>query len=96
MRYQHQHTVGLPFGLFMTLVGGGELFTGNTALVTAALYEKRASVKGLLKVSAKLFITLLYALAACNTNQKPCSSSKACHTLAVTLQFSMMLLLSAV
>jgi hypothetical protein len=35
----------------MTLVGGGELFTGNTALVTAALYEKRATVKGLLKVS---------------------------------------------
>eukprot|EP00611_Tribonema_gayanum_P029228 TRINITY_DN7748_c0_g1_i1.p1 TRINITY_DN7748_c0_g1~~TRINITY_DN7748_c0_g1_i1.p1 ORF type:complete len:335 (-),score=120.32 TRINITY_DN7748_c0_g1_i1:460-1464(-) len=41
--------VGLPFGLFMTLVGGGELFTGNTALVTAALLEKRASLKGLLK-----------------------------------------------
>jgi formate/nitrite transporter FocA (FNT family) len=35
----------------MTTVGGGELFTGNTALVTTALYEKRATVKGLLKVS---------------------------------------------
>eukprot|EP00953_Heterococcus_sp_UTEX-ZZ885_P031898 16689-Heterococcus_DN1.PRE.10 len=61
----------------MTLVGGGELFTGNTALVTAALYEKRATVKGLLKVSARLLITLVYALAACNTNQKPNSSSNA-------------------
>jgi formate/nitrite transporter len=30
---------GLPFGLIMTLVTGGELFTGNTALVTAAYKE---------------------------------------------------------
>eukprot|EP00934_Nitzschia_sp_Nitz4_P008650 Nitzschia sp. Nitz4//scaffold113_size70149//55181//56270//NITZ4_005959-RA/size70149-augustus-gene-0.86-mRNA-1//1//CDS//3329533368//8640//frame0 len=30
---------GLPFGLIMTLITGGELFTGNTALVTAAYNE---------------------------------------------------------
>lgn len=30
---------GLPFGLIMTLVTGGELFTGNTALVGAARAE---------------------------------------------------------
>lgn len=40
---------GLPFGLMMTLVTGAELFTGNTALVTAALLEKKASLKQLIK-----------------------------------------------
>jgi formate/nitrite transporter len=33
----------------MTLIGGGELFTGNTALVTAALVEKKTTSKALLK-----------------------------------------------
>ncbi|CAM9315547.1 unnamed protein product [Pylaiella littoralis] len=33
----------------MVVVAGGELFTGNTALVTAALIEGKATVKGLLK-----------------------------------------------
>ena len=33
----------------MTLVGGGELFTGNTALVTAAVIEKKAEMKDLVK-----------------------------------------------
>lgn len=40
---------GLPFGLIMTLVTGGELFTGNTALVTAAYQEGKADAKGLAK-----------------------------------------------
>jgi formate/nitrite transporter len=40
---------GLPFGLMMTVIGGGELFTGNTALVGAALIEKKTTVKALLK-----------------------------------------------
>eukprot|EP00638_Chattonella_subsalsa_P005753 CAMPEP_0117746966 /NCGR_PEP_ID=MMETSP0947-20121206/8241_1 /TAXON_ID=44440 /ORGANISM="Chattonella subsalsa, Strain CCMP2191" /LENGTH=215 /DNA_ID=CAMNT_0005564351 /DNA_START=458 /DNA_END=1105 /DNA_ORIENTATION=+ len=40
---------GLPFGLYMVLVGGGELYTGNTALVTAALLEKKATLKQLVK-----------------------------------------------
>ncbi|CAM9515770.1 unnamed protein product [Discosporangium mesarthrocarpum] len=40
---------GLPFGLFMTVVGGGELFTGNTAVVTAAKIEGKATTGGLLK-----------------------------------------------
>ncbi|CAM9647771.1 unnamed protein product [Choristocarpus tenellus] len=40
---------GLPFGLFMTVVGGGELFTGNTAMVTAALIEGKATRAGLLR-----------------------------------------------
>ena len=40
---------GLPFGLMMTLVTGAELFTGNTALVTAAVLEKKASLKQLVK-----------------------------------------------
>ena len=35
---------GLPFGLMMTLVTGAELFTGNTALVTTALLEGKASL----------------------------------------------------
>lgn len=42
-------SAGLPFGLFMTVVGGGELFTGNTAMVTAAAIEGKASAGGLLK-----------------------------------------------
>lgn len=33
----------------MTVVGGGELFTGNTAVVTAAVIEGKASIGGLLK-----------------------------------------------
>jgi len=40
---------GLPFGLMMTLVTGAELFTGNTALVTAALLEGKASLGELIK-----------------------------------------------
>jgi len=40
---------GLPFGLIMTLVTGGELFTGNTALVTAAYAEGKTDLKSLLK-----------------------------------------------
>jgi len=40
---------GLPMGLFMTLVGGGELATGNFAVVTAARLEGKATTKQLLK-----------------------------------------------
>lgn len=40
---------GLPFGLIMTLVTGGELFTGNTALVTAAYKEGQTDGKSLMK-----------------------------------------------
>lgn len=40
---------GLPFGLIMTLVTGGELFTGNTALVTAAYKEGKIGAKDLTK-----------------------------------------------
>jgi formate/nitrite transporter len=40
---------GLPFGLIMTLVSGGELFTGNTALVTAAVAEGKATKSELCK-----------------------------------------------
>lgn len=40
---------GLPFGLIMTLVTGAELFTGNTALVTAAVMEGKATKKDLAK-----------------------------------------------
>jgi len=40
---------GLPFGLIMTLITGGELFTGNTALVTAALAEGKIKKEALYK-----------------------------------------------
>lgn len=40
---------GLPFGLMMTLLSGAELFTGNTALVTMALLEGRATMDQLIK-----------------------------------------------
>lgn len=40
---------GLPFGLFMTLMTGAELFTGNTALVTMAVLEGKASGAELVK-----------------------------------------------
>lgn len=40
---------GLPFGLIMTLVTGGELFTGNTALVGAAAMEGKVSKEDLSK-----------------------------------------------
>lgn len=41
--------VGLPTGLIMTLVTGAELFTGNTALVTAAYMEGTVTKKALAK-----------------------------------------------
>jgi len=40
---------GLPFGLMMTLISGAELFTGNTALVTMATIEGKASKDQLAK-----------------------------------------------
>jgi len=40
---------GLPFGLFMTLMTGAELFTGNTALVTMATLEGKAEPDQLAK-----------------------------------------------
>jgi len=40
---------GLPFGLIMTLVTGGELFTGNTALVTASAMEGKTTSAELIK-----------------------------------------------
>ena len=40
---------GLPFGLIMTLVTGGELFTGNTALVTASTMEGKTTPAQLTK-----------------------------------------------
>eukprot|EP00929_Paragymnodinium_shiwhaense_P113754 TRINITY_DN82059_c0_g1_i1.p2 TRINITY_DN82059_c0_g1~~TRINITY_DN82059_c0_g1_i1.p2 ORF type:complete len:267 (-),score=63.17 TRINITY_DN82059_c0_g1_i1:243-1043(-) len=40
---------GLPFGLMMVLLSGAELFTGNTALVTLALLEGKATFGQLLK-----------------------------------------------
>eukprot|EP01038_Epipyxis_sp_PR26KG_P005178 gene5178-7205_t len=40
---------GLPFGLMMTVIAGGELFTGNTALVGAAVIEGKADLKSLAK-----------------------------------------------
>ena len=52
-RARSQGAFGLPFGLLMVLVCGGELFTGNTALVTVAvrprytLSWRRTGVQGL-------------------------------------------------
>merc|ERR1719502_2627837 len=40
---------GLPMGLLMTLVAGGELFTGNTAVVTAAAMDGKATFAQLRK-----------------------------------------------
>jgi formate transporter len=47
---------GLPFGLTLVVAAGGELFTGNTALVTAAVLAKRASFAGLLRNWAVSFL----------------------------------------
>lgn len=38
-----------PVGLLMTVVMGAELFTGNTAVMTVAVLEKKADMKGLLR-----------------------------------------------
>jgi len=40
---------GLPLGVMMVVVTGGELFTSNTALLTAAVIEKKITLKSLLK-----------------------------------------------
>lgn len=42
-------TFGLPFGLMMVINCGAELFTGNTAMVTAAVYEGKATWAQLMK-----------------------------------------------
>jgi formate/nitrite transporter len=47
---------GLPFGLMMTLVTGAELFTGNTALVTAAVIEGKANAGQLAKSWAASYL----------------------------------------
>lgn len=58
--------IGLPFGLFMVLVAGGELFTGNVAMVTAAFIEKRATLKGLAKSWSVSYIgNLIGSLLVC-------------------------------
>lgn len=40
---------GLPLGLTMVVTAGGELFTGNTLLVTAAVLSRRATLVALVK-----------------------------------------------
>mmetsp|Transcript_366 Transcript_366/g.625 ORF Transcript_366/g.625 Transcript_366/m.625 type:complete len:331 (-) Transcript_366:161-1153(-) len=40
---------GLPFGLLMVVLSGSDLFTGNTAVVTAALHEKKVTPMELVK-----------------------------------------------
>eukprot|EP00438_Fugacium_kawagutii_P002870 Skav222164 [mRNA] locus=scaffold3048:74411:75115:- [translate_table: standard] len=40
---------GLPFGLFMTVLSGAELFTGNAAIVSMAVLENKAEPQQLLK-----------------------------------------------
>jgi len=40
---------GLPFGLLMVTVGGAELFTGNTAVMTAAYSEGKCTKKDIAK-----------------------------------------------
>lgn len=42
-------TFGLPFGLMMVINCGAELFTGNTAMLTAAVYEGKATWSQLTK-----------------------------------------------
>jgi formate transporter len=41
--------IGFPYALLIILSCGAELFTGNTALVTAAVLEGKADLKGLAK-----------------------------------------------
>jgi formate/nitrite transporter len=39
--------IGFPYALLIILTCGAELFTGNTAVVTVAVYEGKASLRGL-------------------------------------------------
>lgn len=41
--------VGFPFALLFILVCGGELFTGNTAIMPAAVFEGKATLVQLAK-----------------------------------------------
>ena len=41
--------IGFPYALLIILTCGSELFTGNTALVTVAVHEKKATLKQLAK-----------------------------------------------
>ena len=40
---------GLPFGLLLTILSGGELFTANTAFLTTGFVEKKVDWKDVLK-----------------------------------------------
>ena len=48
-------SVGLPMGLMLVLMTGSPLFTGMTALVPAAVLEKKANLSGLAKVWTSSF-----------------------------------------
>lgn len=63
---------GLPFGLFLVLLTGVELFTGNTAFLTAAFLEERATMGELITNWVVSYIgnflgvmTLIYILSQC-------------------------------
>ena len=41
---------GLPCGLMMVIISGAELFTGNTAMVTAAMLEGEVDMLSLIHI----------------------------------------------
>jgi len=76
-----------PFGLMITLVCGAELFTGNTALVPTAVYEKKATWGGLAKnwfwsyignfIGSLLMVGLVVASGLLAGNQMPANMAVA-------------------
>lgn len=48
--------IGLPTGLMLTLMTDSPLYTGMTALIPAAVFEKKADIGGLLKTWTASFV----------------------------------------
>lgn len=57
--------IGLPTGLMLVLTAGGELFTGNTMIMSAGVLSRRVSIKALLRNWSSSYIgNLIGALLA--------------------------------
>ncbi|KAI8466270.1 MAG: Formate/nitrite transporter-domain-containing protein [Monoraphidium minutum] len=78
---------GLPMGLMMVIICGAELFTGNTAFVTAAAIEGKATLKQLAKswtlsyagnfIGAALFVGAMSASGLLATAAAPAATAVA-------------------
>jgi formate/nitrite transporter FocA (FNT family) len=88
---------GLPVGLMMVLICGAELYTGNTAFLTAAVAEGRATPRQLAKswacsfagnaIGAALFVAAIHTSGIMATATAPAAMAVAKTSLAFGAAF---------